>query len=83
MLPAVVELTEIVVTGKFADVAVAGTVTELGTVAAGFALDKLTNAPTAGAGPVKFTVPVVDCPPVTLEGFTLTALNAAAPTGGL
>jgi hypothetical protein len=60
MLPTVVELTAKVFTAKFADVALAGTVTELGTVAAGLALDNVTSAPFTGAGPVKLTVPVAD-----------------------
>ena len=82
-MPIVVESTELVVTGKFADVALAGTVTDAGTLAAGFALDKLTKAPPVGAAAVKFTVPVADSPPITAVGFTLTELNAGAVTGGL
>jgi len=52
MFPTVVEPTVVVLTVKFAEVALAGTVTELGTVAAGLALDSVTTAPLAGAGPV-------------------------------
>ena len=65
------------------DVALAGTVIELGTVAAGFALDKVTKAPPAGAGLVKLTVPLVVCPPVTVEGLTLNELKLATLTVGL
>lgn len=84
MLPIVVELTVEVLTTKFADDALAGTATELGTDAAGLALAKLTTAPVAGAAPVRLTVPVVDWPPVTLEGLTLTPFKAAgAAVGGL
>ena len=82
MLPTVVELTAEVFTTKFVDVALAGTVTELGTVAAGLALDSVTNAPLPEAGPVRLTVPVADCPPVTLPGLTPREFNAAGPTGG-
>ena len=83
MLPTVVTLTGLVVTEKVFDVALAGTVTDAGTLAAGFALDKLTNAPPAGAAPVKFTVPVADCPPTTADGLTLTELKAGGLTVGL
>jgi hypothetical protein len=84
MLPTVVELTVVVLTVKFVDVALAGTVTEFGTDAAGFALVKLTTAPLAGAAPVSATVPVADWPPVTIEGPTLTEFKTAGPAiGGL
>jgi hypothetical protein len=84
MLPIVVELTTEVFTTKFTDDVSAGTVTELGTDAAGLALAKVTVAPFAGAEPVRLTVPVADWPPVTLEGATLTAFRAAGPAvGGL
>lgn len=82
MLPAVVELTVDVFTTKFADEAAAGTVTELGTDAAGLALAKLTTAPIAGAAPARVTVPLADCPPVTLEGLTLTSLRTAGSAAG-
>ena len=84
MLPTVVELTTEVFTAKFADDALAGTVTELGTDAAGLALAKVTMAPFAGAAPVRLTVPVADWPPVMLDGVTLNAFKAAGPAlGGL
>jgi hypothetical protein len=82
MLPTVVEPTIEVFTAKFVDNALAGTVTELGTDAAGLALAKVTIAPFAGAAPVRLTVPVADWPPVTLEGVTLTAFKAAGPAAG-
>ena len=83
ILPTVVTVTEFVVTEKFADVAPAGTVIELGTLAAALAFDKLIVAPAEGAAPVKFTVPVADCPPITADGFTLTEFKAGALTVGL
>ena len=81
MLPTVVELTADVFTAKFAVDELAGTVTELGTEAAGFALAKLTTAPLSGAAPMRLTVPVATCPPATVAGLTLTEFNAAGPTG--
>ena len=75
MFPAVVALTAVVLIVKFADEEFAGTVTEAGTVAAGLALDKLTDAPPVGAGPVRLTVPLTVCPPVTVDGFNVRALK--------
>lgn len=60
IFPAVVELTVDVVTVNGTDEAPAGTVTELGTAAAGLALLSVTIAPVAGAGPERVTVPVAD-----------------------
>jgi hypothetical protein len=81
-LPIVVVLTGVVLSGTFAAVRFAGTFTDAGTVAAGFALERLTTAPPAGAGPVSVTVPVAGCPPVTAAGFTLKELSVADPTAG-
>ena len=81
MFPTVVELTAVVFTAKLADDELAGTVTELGTDAAGLALDKLTSAPVDGAAAVRLTVPVADWPPLTVDGLTITEFNAAGPTG--
>lgn len=75
-------LTGVVLSGKFAAVRFAGTVTDTGTVAAGFALERLTTAPPTGAGPVSVTVPVAACPPVTAAGFTLNELSDTDPTAG-
>ena len=84
MLPAVVAVTVDVLTGKFADEALAGTVIELGSDAAGFALARLTMAPPAGAAPDRVTVPVAGWPPVRLDGLILTdAKDAGAAAGGL
>ena len=77
MFPIVVELTVVVFTAKFVDVAPAGTVTEPGTEAAEFALVKLTIEPPTGAPPVSVTVAVADWPPVTVEGLTANAFKAA------
>ena len=71
-----VALTAAVETEKFTDVAFAGTVTVGGTEAAELPLERLILAPPAGAGSLILTVPVIDCPPVTLDGFTLTELSA-------
>ena len=82
MFPTVVAPTGVVLTVKLADDEFAGTVTELGTEAAGLALAKPTSAPPVGAGAVKLTVPVVACPPVTLEGFRASELRLACPVAG-
>jgi hypothetical protein len=69
------------VTVKVAAVALAGTVTLEGTVAAAvLALDSDTTAPAAEAGPVKVTVPVEEFPPITEMGFRLRELTLAAVT---
>src|SRR5436190_2149172 len=65
-----------VVIAKVAVVALAGTVTEAGTVAAFRLLASVTIAPPAGAALVSVTVPVLPTPPVTAVGFT------ATPTSG-
>jgi hypothetical protein len=63
--------TGLVLTGKFAVVAPAGTVTLEGTVATvGLLLESVTTAPPAGAGPLKLTMPVADVPPRTQLGET-------------
>ena len=49
-----------VVTVKFADVAVAATETDAGTVSAALVFDKLTLAPPFGAGCVRVTVQVLE-----------------------
>ena len=63
--------TALVLTVKDALLAPAATVTLEGTPAAvALLLDRLICAPPAGAGPLIVTVPVEDCPPVTLVGFS-------------
>lgn len=66
-----------VVAVKVAVVAFAATVTVAGTCAAALLLDKLTNAPPAGAGEFSVTVPVEEMRPTTLVGF-----NARPDTPG-
>jgi hypothetical protein len=62
----VVELTGLVATAKFADVAPAATVTDAGTwTAAVLPEARLTTAPPGGAGPLRVTVPVDGLPPTT------------------
>jgi hypothetical protein len=73
--------TGFVVMAKVAVVPFAGTVTLAGTCAAPvLLLDKVTNAPPAGAGPFSTTVPVDGLLPVTEVGFTVTVLSTAAIT---
>ena len=70
-------LTADVVTEKFAELAPAFTVTFAGTVTAALPVERSTTTPPAGATEVNVTVPVADCPPVTLDGLTPTELSAA------
>ena len=68
-------VTVVVLMVKLADEEFAGIVIELGTDAAGLALERLTSAPADGVGPVRFTVPVALCPPVIVDGFKPTELK--------
>src|SRR2546422_11747184 len=70
MVPGVDAPTVLVVTVNVVLVAPAGTVTLPGTVAAVLLLDRVTDAPPAGAGPFSVTVPVEFPPPVTVVGFS-------------
>lgn len=71
--------TIVVVIGKLAEEAPPATVTLDGTLAAELALSKFTTAPLVGAGPVKPTTPVADCPPITLAGVSVSEFNATEP----
>jgi hypothetical protein len=78
MLKAFVETaTGVVVIGNVTVFVPAGTVTLGGTVAATFALARVTSAPPEGALVLRVTVPDAGAPPVTLEGVT-TILERAA-----
>ena len=79
MFPNVVALTMAVVIGKLAEEAPAATVTLGETLAAEFALARCTTAPLVGAGPVKLTTPVADCPPMALAGVSVSEFNTAEP----
>ena len=80
-MTAVEAATALVVTVNVALVALAGTVTLPGTVAAELLLDSVTCAPPAGAGPFSLTVPVGEAvPPVTLAGLTLSELGMGGIT---
>ena len=78
MVTAVATFTTLVVIAKVALVALAGTVTEGGTVAAlRLLLASVTTAPPAGAALLSVTVPVLPAGPVTAVGFTVTPFKAA------
>ena len=82
MVTAVEAATALVVTVNVALVALAGTVTLPGTVAAELLLDSVTCAPPAGAGPLSVTVPVGEnVPPVTLEAFRVNADRIGTDAG--
>src|SRR6516225_2412135 len=81
MVTAVATFTTLVVIAKVAVVALAGTVTEGGTVAAlRLLLASVTTAPPAGAALLSVTVPVLPTGPVTAVGFTVTPFRAGGFT---
>lgn len=64
---------------KVVEVLFAGTVTELGTVAAVvILLCRETEAPPVGAGPLRVTVPVAPAPPTTVVGLTESEVRTTA-----
>ena len=77
------ELTADVVTVKFAVLAFAGIVTDVGSCADATLLAKFTTTPPADAALVSVTVPVRDCPPVADAGVTVSEESAAAAGVGL
>ncbi len=77
----VFEATEVVVTGKVAEVAPAATVTEAGTEALVLLEESVTDAPPEGAAEERVTVPVAEVPPVTEAGLTETLESEAAGAG--
>src|SRR3954452_18692654 len=82
MITAVTADTGLVVLAKVTVVALAGTVTVGGTVAAmGVLLVRVTTAPPAGAAAPSVTVPVLPAGPVTAVGLTVTPTSAAGPAG--
>jgi len=74
--------TMLVLTGKIAVVAPAGTVTLEGTPAAELSLERRTCTPPPGAAALRVTVPVEDCaPPVTLDGLSAKELRVGRGGG--
>ena len=63
MITVVFAFTPLVPTVKVAEVWPDGTITFVGTVAAGLLLERATVVPPAPAGPVRVTVPVDGVPP--------------------
>src|SRR2546422_431178 len=80
MVTGVDAATVLVVTVNVGLVAPAGTVTLPGTVAAVLLLDRVTDAPPAGARPFSVTGPVEVPPPVTVVGFSASERRAAGFT---
>jgi hypothetical protein len=79
-----VEVTTRVVTVKVADVMPALTATELGTVAIEvLLLERLTEIPFDGAGPLSVIVPVDGVPPLTVEGLSVSEATLGADTVSL
>ena len=74
-------MTDVVVTVKLAMVLPAATVTEPGTTAAALLLESETDTPPVGAEPLSVTVPVVEVPPVTLDGLIATDDSATVAEG--
>ncbi len=72
------EVTALVVTVNVAVVFPAVTLTVAGTVADELLLDSATEIPPAGAAELRVTVPVEELPPLTLVGFSDTALSVTA-----
>ncbi len=70
------------ITVKFAALAFARMVTDVGTCAVDMLLAKFTTTVADGAL-VKVTVPDLDCPPVADAGVTVTEASAAAAVTGL
>src|SRR5689334_1283246 len=82
MVTVLTVVTVLVAIGKVTVVALAGTVTETGTVAAlRLLLFRVTTAPPAGAAAPRVTVPMLPALPVTAAGLTLTPARAAGPAG--
>ena len=66
---------------KVVEVLFAGTVTELGTVAAAvILLWRETEAPPVGASPLRITVPVAPAPPTTVVGLSESDVNTEGAT---
>lgn len=82
-ITAVVELeTRTVETLKFVDVAPAGTMIVVGTVATlGLLLERLITAPPDGAGALRVTVPVDVDPPLTLAGLRVSIVSVGSGAG--
>lgn len=81
MITILFDVTVVVLTAKVAVVEPVETVTLAGTVATFvLLLDSVTNAPAAGAGPFRVTVPVEVPPPFTEVGFSETEVRVAAVT---
>lgn len=70
MVAEAADATEFVLTVKVALLLPAAIITALATLAEGLSLESAMDTPSAGAGPLKLTVPVTDVPPVTPAGLS-------------
>ena len=68
-------VTAVVLTVNVTEVLPTGTVTDLGAVAEAWPLDSDMTRPPTGAGEPSVTVPVLDFPPLTDAGFSVTDSN--------
>lgn len=73
--------TVVVLTMKLAEMAPAGTVTFVGTLAAPLLLESITTAPPAGAGPLKASVACDVRPPATVVGFSCSEASVGRGDG--
>jgi len=62
-----------------ADVEPDATETKAGTTAPAWSLERVTEMPPTGAGPLRVIVPVDEAPPTTADGLTVTPVNASGP----
>jgi hypothetical protein len=81
ILIAFVALTLVVVMLNVVLLPPAGTVTVDGTTAAASQLEIATEAPPAGAGPLRVTVPVDDAPAVTVDGLSVSDVTPTVTPG--
>ena len=78
MFDTALDFTWVVLIVNVASVLPTGTVMVAGTLAEEELLDKAMTSPPTGAGEVTVTVPVLDFPPTTVVGLTVSDFNVGA-----